>query len=522
MKLQKIIFFLSLNIIPCFITSCNYSNAISNNQNHKYTDEEIIAINQNKYNQKYKEIRTRLRNEIKDQLGINFNDSVITNDQVEMLRLIIHRIKDSRPIFLKRIKEFLYYDFKSLIDISNKANWETIDDSEKTEATLNNILNYLYYFYIELDDDKSDIGKNLISFNEMKKDNNLTFNKNININNKYQNQKVNKFILSKTYNKNNLDNNDLNDIYLNWGKYYTPRNIQFLLVDEYYFNGYKDKNLYDRKNIRGVRERFLDTRIGYKVIHNYNFITKESYADEGPKLQNTSNKYFENKNETTLNPIPEKIKEIKDRNGYFAPKNVTLYKLNNQQANNIFFGHSSVNNENNLILDFELDYDANYLNQNNKYLGFNEIKTSDNKKVLNLYIVDKYEPGSLDDFIKKNGSIRYKPNNTTKTRLTINLSNILKQKNIDTKYDAILFTGHDYFVNFSGSSLLNTLNNPLENTKKTIYDWYFENSKVNKLTLFTPENFDFYNLSQNDLKKLKPNSFKQYDYKPYYDILKIK
>ncbi|WAM04191.1 hypothetical protein [Mycoplasmopsis cynos] len=134
---------------------------------------------------------------------------------------------------------------------------------------------------------------------------------------------------------------------------------------------------------------------------------------------------------------------------YFAPKNVTLYKLNNQQANNIFFDHSSVNNENNLILDFELDYDANYLNQNNKYLGFNEIKTSDNKKVLNLYIVDKYEPGSLDDFIKKNGSIRYKPNNTTKTRLTINLSNILKQKNIDTKYDAILFTGHDYFVNFS-------------------------------------------------------------------------
>ncbi|TQC54338.1 hypothetical protein, partial [Mycoplasmopsis cynos] len=151
-----------------------------------------------------------------------------------MLRLIIRRIKDSRPIFLKRIKEFLYYDFKSLIDISNKANWETIDDSEKTEATLNNILNYLYYFYIELDDDKSDIGKNLISFNEMKKDNNLTFNKNININNKYQNQKVNKFILSKTYNKNNLDNNDLNDVYLNWGKYYTPRNIQFLLVDEYY------------------------------------------------------------------------------------------------------------------------------------------------------------------------------------------------------------------------------------------------------------------------------------------------
>ncbi|WAM11415.1 hypothetical protein ONA00_03045 [Mycoplasmopsis cynos] len=56
---------------------------------------------------------------------------------------------------MKRIKEFLYYDFKSLIDISNKANWETIDDSEKTEATLNNILNYLYYFYIELDDDKA-------------------------------------------------------------------------------------------------------------------------------------------------------------------------------------------------------------------------------------------------------------------------------------------------------------------------------------------------------------------------------
>ncbi|WAM07686.1 hypothetical protein [Mycoplasmopsis cynos] len=205
---------------------------------------------------------------------------MITNDQVEMLRLIIRRIKDSILIFLKRIKEFLYYDFKSLIDISNKANWETIDDSEKTEATLNNILNYLYYFYIELDDDKSDIGKNLISFNEMKKDNNLTFNKNININNKYQNQKVNKFILSKTYNKNNLDNNDLNDVYLNWGKYYTPRNIQFLLVDEYYFDGYEDKNLYDRKNIRGVRERFLDTEIGYKVIHNYNFITKESYADQ--------------------------------------------------------------------------------------------------------------------------------------------------------------------------------------------------------------------------------------------------
>ncbi|UWV81488.1 hypothetical protein [Mycoplasmopsis cynos] len=43
-----------------------------------------------------------------------------------------------------------------------------------------------------------------------------------------------------------------------------------------------------------------------------------------PKSQNTSNKYFENKNETILNPIPEKIKEIKDRNGILHRK-MSLY-----------------------------------------------------------------------------------------------------------------------------------------------------------------------------------------------------